>query len=60
MGLKNKSLIEVHIAVFLFGLAGLFGKLLYLPPMIIVLGRVVFSSIFLFFIMHILKKDIKT
>lgn len=56
---KDKSLIEIHIAVFLFGLAGLFGKLLSLPAMIIVLGRVSFSSIFLLIFIIYSKKDIK-
>lgn len=59
MFIKNKSLIEIHLSVFLFGLAGLFGKLISLPPMIITFGRVVFSSIFLFIIIIFLKKDIK-
>lgn len=59
MNIKNKSLMEIHLSVFLFGLAGLFGKLLSLPPMIIVLGRVFFSSIFLFIIMFFLKIDIR-
>jgi drug/metabolite transporter (DMT)-like permease len=59
MNTKNKSLMEIHLAVFLFGLAGLFGKLLSLPSIIIVLGRVFFSSIFLIVIMLYLKKDIK-
>jgi len=57
--IKNKNLTQIHLAVFLFGLAGLFGKLLVLPPMIIVLGRVFFSSIFLMAIMVFLKKDIR-
>ncbi len=56
---KNKSLLELHAAVLIFGLAGLFGKLISLPAMVIVLGRVVFSSIFLFIILLYLKKDIK-
>ncbi len=47
MNLKTKSYLEVHIAVLLFGMTGLFGKLLTLNPMIIVLGRVFFSSIFI-------------
>jgi len=34
---------EIHAAVALFGLAGLFGKWLFLSPFIIVLGRVVFA-----------------
>jgi drug/metabolite transporter (DMT)-like permease len=59
MNIKYKSLIEIHSAVFLFGLSGLFGKLISLPPLIIVLGRVFFSSIFLFFLLGFLKKDIK-
>lgn len=59
MNIKNKSLMEIHLAVFMFGVAGLFGKLLALPAMIIVLGRVVFSSIFLLIIMLFMKKNIK-
>jgi drug/metabolite transporter (DMT)-like permease len=38
------SLLEIHGAVVLFGLAGLFGKWLALSPLIIVLGRVVFAA----------------
>lgn len=56
---KNKSLVEIHIAVLLFGISGLFGKFLLLPPIVIVFGRVLFSSIFLLVIMLYLKKDIK-
>jgi len=41
----KKSLLEIHAAVLLFGLAGLFGKWLDLTPLIIVLGRVFFASI---------------
>ncbi len=56
---KNISLLEIHLAVFLFGVSGLFAKLLSLPAMIIVLGRVFFSSIFLLFMILYLKKKIK-
>jgi drug/metabolite transporter (DMT)-like permease len=42
---KNKALAEVHLAVLLFGLAGLFGKWLTLFPTAIVLGRVVLASL---------------
>jgi drug/metabolite transporter (DMT)-like permease len=42
---RRSSLIQVHAAVVLFGLAGLFGKWLALPPTLIVLGRVVFGSL---------------
>lgn len=45
---KRKDLIQIHIAVFLFGLAGLFGKLVDQPALIIVLGRVFFGAIALF------------
>lgn len=59
MNIKNKSLLEINIAVFLFGISGLFGKLLSLPSMIIVLGRVFFSSVFLFIVILYFKKDMK-
>ena len=59
MNIKNKSLMEIHVAVLLFGISGLFGKLLSLSPMMIVLGRVFFSSVFLLIIMLYLKKDIR-
>lgn len=59
MNIKNKSLIEIHAAVILFGLSGLFGKFISLPPMIIVLGRVFFSSVFILIIVLYLKKDIR-
>ncbi|MBZ2175560.1 DMT family transporter [Schnuerera sp. xch1] len=59
MDMKDKSLIKIHLAVFLFGISGLFGKLLSLSSIIIVLGRVFFSSIFLLGIMLYFKKDIK-
>ncbi len=42
---KRRSLIEIHFAVLLFGLAGLFGKWIALSPIIIVFGRVLFASI---------------
>lgn len=41
---RSRSLLEVHAATVLFGLAGLFGKWLTLPPHLIVLGRVVFAA----------------
>jgi drug/metabolite transporter (DMT)-like permease len=40
-------LLEIHGAVALFGLAGLFGKWLDLSPFLIVLGRVFFASLVL-------------
>jgi len=59
MNAKNKNLMEIHSAVFLFGLSGLFGKFLMLSSTIIVLGRAFFSSIFLLILILYVKKDIK-
>lgn len=39
----NRHLLEIHIAVLLFGLASLFGKWVALPAVLIVLGRVAFA-----------------
>ncbi len=41
---KTKNLVKIHLAVLLFGLAGLFGKLINLSSTMIVLGRVFFST----------------
>ncbi|SMC41741.1 Threonine/homoserine efflux transporter RhtA [Desulfocicer vacuolatum DSM 3385] len=38
---------DVHLAVFLFGFSGLFGKFLLCSPVLIVFGRTVFASLFL-------------
>lgn len=59
MDKSNKSLIEIHIAVLLFGMSGLFGKFLSLPSMIIVLGRVIFSSIFILSLILFMKTSIR-
>lgn len=56
---KKKGLVSVHIAVLLFGLSGLFAKWVQLPAVIIVLGRVVFSSIFLFVLLKVKKETLK-
>lgn len=42
---RKRGLRQVHAAVLLFGLAGLIGKVVLLPALLIVLGRVVFASI---------------
>ena len=52
----NKGLAQIHIAVFLFGFAGLFGKLLSCSPLYIVLGRTFFASITLFVFAHFFSK----
>lgn len=56
---QKKSLLSIHAAVLLFGLAGLFAKWVQLPAVIIVLGRVIFSSLSLFFLLKIKKEDIR-
>ena len=55
----KKGFVEIHIAVVLFGLAGLFGKWLELSPVIIVLGRVFFASIALGSILILSKQNLK-
>ena len=42
---KARGLLEIHGAVLLFGLSGLFGKFLPLSPFIIVLGRTFFAFV---------------
>ncbi|MDO5043167.1 MAG: DMT family transporter [Slackia sp.] len=44
---RNGGLVATHIAVLLFGLVGLFAKVVALPAIILVLGRTFFSSAFL-------------
>ncbi len=56
---KRQSLIEIHSAVVLFGLAGLFGKWLVLSPFIIVLGRVFFASCAIFLFLLISRQNLK-
>jgi drug/metabolite transporter (DMT)-like permease len=48
---RSRSLAEIHLAVFLFGFPGLFGKWLDLPPVLIVFGRVLLASLTLAAIM---------
>jgi len=45
--MKNRSLLEIHVAVLLFGLAGLFGKFLAVPALVIVFGRTFFATLVL-------------
>ena len=48
---KTHSLLQLHLAVLLFGLAGLFGKFLSLSPLLIVLGRAFFAALTLVFVL---------
>lgn len=41
----KSGLIQIHLAVFLFGFAGLFGKFLACSPLYIVLGRTLFAGL---------------
>ena len=56
---QKKSLLSIHLAVLLFGLAGLFAKWVHLPAVIIVLGRVIFSSLSLFILLKVKKGSIR-
>ncbi len=56
---QNKNLLEIHIAVLFFGLAGLFGKLILLPPLVIALGRVIFAAIFLVLLACYFKQNLQ-
>ncbi len=58
-GGRAESLLEIHGAVVLFGLAGLFGKWLVLSPLIIVLGRVVFAALVLGLILLLTRSSIR-
>lgn len=53
---KKTGLLDIHSAVLLFGLAGLFGKWLLLSPFFIVLGRVFFASLSLAFILSLSRR----
>jgi len=56
---SKRSLFEIHLAVLLFGLAGLFGKWLALSPVIIVLGRVFFASVTLALLFLFTKQSLR-
>lgn len=55
----RKEMLQLHIAVLLFGVAGVFGKLLALSPITIVFGRVLFASIALYIALVAQKTRIK-
>lgn len=52
---RHSGLMEVHIAVLLFGLAGLFGKFVSQPALVIVLGRTFFATVTLIILISISK-----
>lgn len=55
MGKQYSYLLQIHVSVFLFGFAGLFGKWIALDAMSIVWGRVLFASL-AFLIWFAIKK----
>lgn len=57
---KRHGLVEIHVAVLLFGLAGLFGKFLSLSPLVIVFGRTSFAALTLSAILFYSKTQIRT
>jgi len=59
MNTNNKSLLCIHLSVFLFGFSALFARLINQPSIVITFGRVLFSSIFLFVLIKSRKIDIK-
>ena len=59
MNANNKSLLYIHVSVFLFGFSALFARLINQPSIVITFGRVLFSSIFLFVLTRCHKIDIK-
>jgi drug/metabolite transporter (DMT)-like permease len=56
---SRRSLLEIHLATVLFGLAGLFGKWITLSPFLIVLGRVLFASLALGFFLMLSKLSLR-
>lgn len=55
---KAQGWMEIHVAVLLFGFAGLFGKFLNLGPAWIVFGRTFFASLVLYFMVLSLKHSL--
>lgn len=59
MTAQEKSLLHIHISVFLFGFSALFARLVNQPSVIITLGRVFFSSITLFIFIRYYKINLR-
>jgi len=57
MATKRYDYLKIHLAVLLFGGAGLFGKLIHISSGGIVLGRAGLAAIFLIVLKKILKED---
>jgi len=59
MNKPNKNLINIHVAVFLFGFSSLFARLIDQNAIIITFGRVFFSFAFLFIFAWLNKFNLK-
>ena len=55
----RQGLLEIHAATVLFGLAGLFGKLVTLSPFLIVLARVFFAGLALGILLAAMKQSLR-
>jgi len=55
--IHTSGLIDIHVAVLLFGLAGLFGKFLAMPAWCIVLGRTGFATIALGMVLLLTRQN---
>ncbi|WP_299734939.1 DMT family transporter [uncultured Endozoicomonas sp.] len=56
MAQTHHALVKLHIAVILFGISGLFGKLIPIDPSLIVFGRTLIGSIVLLLVMTVTGK----
>lgn len=55
----GQGITAIHLAVLLFGVAGLFGKFLTLSPILIVFGRTLFASICLIALLPLMKTSVR-
>ena len=54
---RRQGILELHSAILLLGLAGLFGKFLTLSPLVIVFGRAAFASVALGLVMLWIRRS---
>jgi drug/metabolite transporter (DMT)-like permease len=59
MDKRGRGLLQIHAAVLLFGLTGIFGKSIDLPARYITLGRVFFASVSMGLFFLVKKTDIR-
>ena len=56
--MDQRYILNLHIAVMLFGLAGVIGKYIFFPAGVITLGRVFFSTLILTMIIELKKESL--